>query len=66
MYKQGEMADGLYIIREGEFQMVCKIPTKDSVSGKKFLVQREKTKQVDVTLSLLKCIGYYIFISYPS
>ena len=48
MYKQGEIADGLYIIREGEFQMVCKIPTRDSVYGKKFFVQREKMKQVDV------------------
>lgn len=50
MYKQGDLADGLYIIREGEFQMVCKIPTRESVYGKKFLVQREKTKQVDVSL----------------
>ena len=48
VYKQGEIADGLYIIREGEFQMVCKIPTRDSVYGKKFFVQREKMKQVDV------------------
>jgi len=47
VYQQKELAYGFYIIKEGEFQMLCKVKIGDNEYNKNFK-PIEKTRTIDV------------------